>query len=124
MVYGYFPLGTNVPYIEVAILSREKILCPAFVPDTGFSGFLKIDERIADELGIVSTEDAYGINANGEKIPGKSASIHVELEGRRMLADVFIAAGAPLVGIGLFSAFGYTAVVDCKNKTAHLESTI
>jgi len=124
MVYGYFLNGTNVPYIEVSIFSGKKILSPAFVLDTGFSGDLKIDKRMADQLGVAANREIPAINANGERILAGLSPRYVEMEGRKKLIDILIFDGAPLVGIGLFSAFGYTVVVDCKNRTAHLESTI
>jgi hypothetical protein len=79
---------------------------------------------MAHELGIVPSNDRFGVNANGEKISAKSGYAYVELEKKRMLVEILIFDGAPLAGIGLFSQFGYKIVVDCKNRTAHLESTV
>ena len=122
MLHGYFSSGTNVPRIEVAIFSHEKVLRLACILDTGFSGYLKIDEQAASDLGIVSDMDMYGVNANGEKMSGRVAYAYVELEKRKMLVEILIFNGPALAGIGLFASFGYKVVVDCKNKSVHLES--
>lgn len=121
MVHGYFRHDANVAYIEVPIFSGHKILRQAFILDTGFSGDLKIDKHTADEFDIVAFEKIWGVNANGERMLVEFAQRYVEMEGRRMLADILIFDGASLAGIGLFAAFGYKVVVDCQNRTAHLE---
>lgn len=121
MVYGYFLDGIDVPYIEVMVFLGKKAVRSVFVMDTGFSGDLKIDEQLARELGVIAIEEGHIANAQGEKIRVGRTRGYVELEGRKILVSIFILTGAQLAGIGLFSAFGYKVVVDCKHRTAHLE---
>ena len=123
MVHGYFPAGTNLPYIEVSIFSGKKILHAECILDTGFSGCLKLDKETADKLGIITVEEAHLITANGEKVHADLARAYVEMEGRKRLAEILIVPGVRLAGVDLFSIFGYKAVVDCRNRTAHLERT-
>jgi hypothetical protein len=59
--------------------------------------------------------------SRGEKIHVGRARGYAEMDGRKMLVEIFIEKRPLLAGIGLFSMFDYKAVVDCKNKTAHLE---
>lgn len=121
MVHGSFSQGTEVPYIEMSVFSGKKVLHAVFVLDTGFSGYVKIDQQTADEFGIVPMGKVDAVNANGERVRVGLANGYAELEGRKMLVEILIFDGACLAGVGLFSVFGYKVVVDCKNRTAHLE---
>lgn len=124
MVHGYFLHGINLPYVEVSIFSGKKISRSAFVLDTGFSGDIKIDERMADEFGIIPVDEVDTINANGERVRVGFANGYAEMEDRKILVDILIFGGPPLAGMGLFWLFSYKVVVDPKNRTAHLESVI
>lgn len=124
MVHGSFLTDRDLPTIQVPIAFGQTVLLPTFILDTGFSGEIKVDEQTASELGIIAQGVGYIDNANGQRISAKFSPGYAELEGKKKLISIIIADGPHLAGIGLFSLFGYKVVVDCKNKTAHLESTI
>lgn len=121
MVHGYFRQDKNLPLVEVSIFSGEDILQAEYILDTGFSGGLKIDRAMAQRLHIIPVDDMETINADNEHAFAGLARCYVELEGRKRLVDILISDGPPLAGIGLFTAFGYTIVVDCKRMAVHLE---
>jgi predicted aspartyl protease len=121
MVYGYFREGIDLPYIEVSIIYGKKVILQPAILDTGFSGGLKITQKTANELGIVGLESGRIITPYGESMAVHHVDCFVELERRRILLKVLIFSGPALVGIGLLDAFGYKAVVDPRNRKAHLE---
>lgn len=121
MIHGYFLKGTYVPYVEISIFSGKNTLNLPVVLDTGFSGYLKIDHDTADELGIISIEFARITMFYGEEISVGFSYCFVELGNTKILTEILIFSGPPLIGIKLLGDFGYKAVVDCKNRTAHLE---
>ena len=123
MVYGAFLADRDLPTIQVPIAFRETVLLPTFILDTGFSGDIKVDHQTADELGIVAQAVTYIDNANGERVAAQLSQGYAELENKKKPVAIIIADGPPLAGMGLFTMFEYKVVVDCKNKTAHLEST-
>ena len=79
---------------------------------------------MADELGIVAVEHASVATVYGQKIRVDFAHGFVELGGKKMLAEILIFPGPPLIGVKLLSDFCYKAVVDCKNRTVHLERVV
>jgi predicted aspartyl protease len=121
MISGSFLLDQGLPVVPVTILFGKVVLTPYFILDTGFSGDLKIDEDTAAELGIVSPGVGKFTNANGELVLAGTAQGYAEMEGKKAPITIIIKKGAHLAGIGLFSVFGYKAVVDCKKKEAYLE---
>jgi predicted aspartyl protease len=121
MIYGKFSSDTNLPYVHIGVTFRGIIVYPSFVLDTGFSGDLKIDWSIAEDLGITETFEVPSVSAHGQRIPVRGVIGHAEMEGRIAPVRILIGEGTPLAGIRLFSVFGYRAVVDCKNKEAYLE---
>jgi|SRR5580704_7231365 predicted aspartyl protease len=124
MVHGSFLADRDLPTIQVAVAFGQTVLFPTFILDTGFSGDIKVDQQTAEELGIIAQGVGYIDNANGERVPAQFSPGYAEMEGKKKPISIVIANGPHLAGIGLFSLFGYKVVVDCKNKTAHLESTI
>jgi len=114
----------NLPIIQVPIAFGETVILPTFILDTGFSGDIKIDQQTADELGI----EALGVGdvavGNGQRISARFSPAYAELEGKKKPISIVIADGPHLAGISLFTLYGYKVVVDCKNRTAHLEDTI
>jgi len=121
MIPGLFLLDQGLPVLRVTVSFRKIVLSPYFILDTGFSGDLKIDERTAADLGIVSPGVGKFTNANGELVLAGTAQGYAEMEGKKAPITIIIKKGAHLAGIGLFSVFGYKAVVDCKKKEAYLE---
>ena len=83
MVYGYFQEGAYAPYVEISIFSGKNILYSPVILDTGFSGELKINHQMADELGIVAVEHASVATVYGQKIRVDFAHGFVELEGKK-----------------------------------------
>jgi predicted aspartyl protease len=124
MVHGAFLADRDLPTIQVPVAFRETVLFPTFILDTGFSGYIKVDQQTADELGIEVQGVTHIDIANGERIPAGVSTGYAELENKKKPIDIIIAKGSPLAGMGLFTLFEYKVVVDCKNRTAHLESTI
>jgi predicted aspartyl protease len=124
MVYGYFQQDIDLPYVEVAIFSGKQIIVQPVVLDTGFSGELKISQNTADKFGIEGLNPGKIATPYGQIIPAQYTDLFVELEGKKILARTFIIAGPSLIGIKLLDKFGYKAVVDARNRTAHLERVI
>ncbi len=121
MIYGKFSRDKNLPYIQVGVSVRDAIVYPKFVLDTGFSGDLKINPSTAKDLGFVGTFEVPSVSAHGQEILVDAVVGYAEMEGRKAPIRILIGDGELLAGIGLFSVFGYRAVVDCKNKEAYLE---
>jgi predicted aspartyl protease len=121
MIQGSFLIDENLPAISVAVSFGQTVLYPSFILDTGFSGDLKVDEQTAADLGIVAPGVGYVTNANGERVLAGLAQGYAEMEGKKAPITIIIINGAHLAGIGLFSVFGYKAVVDCRKKEAYLE---
>lgn len=124
MVHGSFLTDRDLATIQVPIAFRETVVLPTFIIDTGFSGDIKVDPQTADELGIETQGVAHIDIANGEQIAAGLSQGYVELENVKKPVAIIIANGSPLVGMGLFTLFKYKVVIDCRNRTAHLESTI
>lgn len=122
MIYGHFSDETNLPYVHVGVvLESLDVFQLESVLDTGFSGNVKMNTQIAIDLGIVFSHNTEFITANGEVVTTEAAYGFVEMEGRKVHVKIAIADGVSLAGCGLFSVFGYRAVVDYKNRTAYLE---
>ena len=122
MISGRVSLENNLPYARVGLVVHGNTIYLEFVLDTGFSGDLKIDGQTAAELGMdIAPSGARFINANGERIFVAVVYGFAEMESRRAPIKILVGNGVPLAGSGLFSVFGYTVVVNYKNKTAYLE---
>jgi predicted aspartyl protease len=121
VIQGSFLPDEKLPTIPVTVVFGQAVLSLDFILDTGFSGDLKISERTANDLGIVAQTATYIVNASGESVPVGVAQGYAEMEGRKAPITINITNGPYLAGIGLFSVFGYKAVVDCKNRSAYLE---
>lgn len=124
MVYGSFLSDRDLPAVQVKISFGETILSPIFILDTGFANDIKVDQQTADDLGIVTQGISRISNANGQVVFGGISPGYADREGKKRPISILIAPGPHLAGMGLFTLFEYKVVVDCKNKTAHLESTI
>jgi len=123
MVHGSFLPDRDLPTVQVAVGFGQTVLFPTFILDTGFSGDLKVDRQTADDLGIEVQGMTYTDNANGERVLVGMAHGYAEMENKKKPISILVAPGAHLAGMGLFKAFGYTVVVDAKNKTTHLEAS-
>jgi predicted aspartyl protease len=121
MISGSFLIDEGLPVIQVPVSFGSTVLYLSCILDTDFSGDLKIDEQTATELGIVSPGVGKFTNANGELVLAGTAQGYAEMEGKKAPVTIIIKKGAHLAGIGLFSVFGYRAVVDCKKKEAYRE---
>ena len=125
MVDGFFLNIRDLPAVKVPVVFGETVSSPDFILDTGFSGDIKVDTQTANDLGIDLNDAAitYIGNATGQRVPARLAHGFAELEGKKKPMNIIVADGPHLVGISFLSAFGYTAVVDCKNWECYLESS-
>lgn len=110
----------NTPWIQIAVSWGISAQAPFAILDTGFSGDLQVTPEIAKELNLKITGATKATIANGKTISVPVALAIASLEGGSQYIQVLIASSTPLAGIGLFSKFGYTAVVDCKFKQVSL----
>jgi predicted aspartyl protease len=121
MIQGYFlPSAPNVPVFSLLVSSEDAVTNPLFVLDTGFSGDLKVNPQTAEDLGLEPIASTDITIANGQTVRSKVALAYTSMEGIRNAVSVVIEEGTHLAGIGLFTKFGYKAIVDCKNRTVEL----
>ncbi len=118
MINGIF-IG-DVPWVETVIGWGQSVQKPLAILDTGFSGDLQITPKIAQELGLKSTNIVRVQIANGQIVSVPVALALASMEGRQIYVQVLISESAPLLGISFLTKFSYKAVVDCKNRTVAL----
>jgi predicted aspartyl protease len=122
VIRGHFSNEDNVPYVAVGIFFAGELHYVNCILDTGFSGDLKIDRRTANEIGFSEpVQGYYATNANGERVRAGVVRGYAEMESRRASVGILVVDGAPLVGIGLLTVFGYKITIDCRMKTIYLE---
>lgn len=124
MVEGTF-VGADKPVVKATIAWNQAVQSPNFVLDTGFTGDLVVPRQIAIDLGL-KTDSVTNVSLAGSAlVPKSSASAYAVMEGKTLLVTVIvIEKGWPLLGISFMEKFGYTAVVDCKNKKVALHAPI
>lgn len=93
---------------------------PYFILDTGFSGDLKVSPKTAQELGLVPIGIEKVTVVHGEVVPTPVAVGYAAMEGAVNSVSILISRGSQLAGIGLFTKFGYKAMIDCKYRTVEL----
>ena len=93
----------------------------AFVLDTGFTGDLQITPEIAVYLGLKSKGVSKVQIANGQIVDMSIANVKATIEDVTKPVRATISNGMPLVGIEFLSRFGYTVIMDCKNKEIFLK---
>jgi predicted aspartyl protease len=118
MVQGSFI--QNVPLIPVTVAFNHAVQTPFFILDTGFTGDLQVTRKIAQELGLKVSGVTQSRIANGQIIAVPTAIAVAAMAGVAKIVQVLISDSSPLAGISLLTKFGYTAVVDCKNRTVAL----
>ncbi|MEK7562310.1 MAG: hypothetical protein AAB509_01360 [Patescibacteria group bacterium] len=111
----------NTPLIQIFVGWGQNVEAPFVVLDTGFTGYLQITKKMAEELGLKITGVLPVVIPNGQIINVPTAFAFANMEGEKKYMEVLIADGLPLAGISFLSKFGYKAEVDCKNKTIALE---
>jgi len=112
----------NIPLISIILKQNKLVETIAFVLDTGFTGNLQVTPEIASYLGLNPMGISFVQMANGQTISVPIAAISATIEGITKTVPVLISNGMPLAGIGLFSQFGYTVIVDCKKKEVYLKN--
>lgn len=122
MLSGIF-IG-NTPWIQIKVNWGISVQMPFAIVDTGFSGDLQVTPDIAKELSLNVTGVTKATIANGQTINVPVALAIASLEGGSRYIQVLISDSSPLAGIGLFSKFGYTAILDCKFKKVSLMKSI
>lgn len=119
MVKGTFI--EDIPLIPVLVTWNQLVQASYMVLDTGFTGDLQVTPKIAKELGLKPTGVTPARIANGEVVPVLTAPAFVTMEGETSHMQVLISESMPLAGISFLTKFGYTAIVDCKNREVSLE---
>jgi len=122
MIKGTFVKNTS--FIKILVGWGQTMRASFVVLDTGFSGYLQITSKIAEELGLKPSGLLPVRVANGQVIKVPTAFAFANMEGEKKYMEVFIADGLPLAGIGFLSRFNYKAEVDCKYRTIKLEKSI
>ena len=121
MIRGLFLHNApNTPVVELAVSWEEAVARHYFVLDTGFTGDLKVTPDTAQKLGLIPFAIEEVAVADGQRIDAGIAMVIAHLENAAGPIIALIAPGAQLAGIGLFTKFGYKAVVDCKYRTVEL----
>lgn len=118
MVEGSFV--QNTPWIPVTVANNHAVQMPYFILDTGFTGDLQVTGKIARELGLEVSGVTRSRIANGQIVEVPTANAIAMMQGIRHIVQVMISDSMPLAGISFLTKFGYTAVVDCKNRTVAL----
>jgi predicted aspartyl protease len=121
MINGSFSDFHSLPTVKTSIECNAAISYLEFTLDTGFSGYIKINQEVADDLRIKKLGLRYMNNANGQRVRAGFAYGFAELEGKKKSVEIIVADGPLLLGINFLAAFGYKAIVDCKNWACHLE---
>ncbi|MDO8518048.1 MAG: hypothetical protein Q7S26_02040 [bacterium] len=125
MIKGFFlPDAPDVPVFPLFVSWGESVISGYFILDTGSTGDLKVSPETAVELGLEPLSVGKITIANGQTVKVPVALAYALMEGVRNPVSVVIEDGAQLAGIGLLTKFGYTAVVDCKNRTVELTKTL
>lgn len=98
----------NRPLIRIAVSSSLGVQEIMALVDTGFTGELKLSQKIASELGLKVTHAEPVTLANEETITMQASLAEVAMEGIKNTVNVLIDAGLlPIVGLGLLRCFGY-----------------
>ncbi len=111
----------NIPIVQIVVGWNEMFQDPAFILDTGFTGDLQVTKKIAAELGLVPMAVSHARIADGSTVSIPSALAIVDMEGVTKTVNAMISDALPLVGLGLLTAFGYKATIDCKNREVELQ---
>lgn len=116
----------NVPVVELTLAWGIAIIKQFFILDTGFTGDLKISKEKAEELGLdpIGAERISFADNRSTEAPIALAYTAMEDVTNKQAVSVVIDDGAPLVGIGLLTKFGYKATIDCKWRTVELEKSV
>lgn len=87
----------------------------------GFTGDLKVTQRMADDLGleIIGYTPIGMVNGRVQNFPVALAI--ADMEGSKNRVAVVIGDGLPVLGIGTLTKFGYKACVDCKHRVVSLQ---
>ena len=93
---------------------------PFFILDTGFTGDLQVTPKIAQDLGLQVSGVTQSRIANGQIIAVPTAIAIASMQGINKVVQVLISNSMPLAGISFLTKFGFTASVDCKNRTVAL----
>lgn len=123
MVIGKFQDdGPALPIIPAVISWDGGVQTPFFILDTGFSGELTVTEEMAKDLGLHFDGVMNMQVASGKSEIFQTANVFATMEGQTIYMTAALVKGKrPLLGITFMQKFNYTAIVDCKNKTAILE---
>lgn len=119
MVTGIFI--ENTPFIQVVIRWKNSVQSPFFILDTGFTGDLQVTPEIANELGLKTVGITRTRTADGRTVEMPIALAIASMENTANHIQVLISDSSPLAGISFLSRFGYTAIVDCKDKNVFLK---
>lgn len=118
MISGTFV--KNVPAVPVTLNWLKRAEESLFVLDTGFSGDLQITPETATELGLSKINAANVQLANGNIVSLPATFAIALMEGKAERVQILISKGLSFAGIGFLTKFGFTAIVDCENKTVAL----
>jgi predicted aspartyl protease len=122
MVIGKFrDEDPPLPIVPALISWDGGVQSPFFVLDTGFSGEIAVTKEMAKDLGLKFDTVIRMQTATGETKAFPAASALATMEGQTLYVTAVLVDGKPLLGITFMEKFSYTAIVDCKNKTAVLE---
>ena len=124
MVVGKFHEGdVPLPVVPAVISWNLGVQTPFFVLDTGFSGDIAVTEEMAKDLGLEFDTVLKMKVATGETTVFPVATVLATMEGKTLYVSAVLVKGQPLLGITFMQKFNYTAIVDCKNKTAILQTS-
>lgn len=120
MTTGFF-IG-NSPYIQVNI-GKKSVASPFFVLDTGFSGSLQVNPRLASDIGLSVDGIMNATIADGSSIEIPYGFAFVAMDGSIEEMEILVTGGSQLAGISFLKKFGYTVIVDCRHETVELENS-
>lgn len=118
MIYGAFI--QNIPLIPITVAFGRAVQNTHFILDTGFTGDLQVTPGIAVDLGLVVSGVTRSRIANGDLVAIPTANAIASMQGVNKIVQILISNSMPLAGISFLTKFGYTASVDCKNRTVAL----
>ncbi len=111
----------NVPWIPVTVANNHEVQTPYFILDTGFTGDLQVTSKIAIDLGLEVSGITTSRIASGQILDVPTANAIASMQGVSRNVQVMISDSMPLAGISFLTKFGYTAIVDCKDRTVALK---
>jgi clan AA aspartic protease len=111
----------NRPLIPLVVgWNRGVQEIPAMV-DTGFSGELKIPDRMIAELGLRVTHAQTVLLADGTTATMQACLVFVMMEGVKREITALISSGPAVVGGTLLKHFSYKLIVDYRSESVLLE---